>query len=228
MKRFILSLLILSSLSSFGQATKASQDFGIWTTINLEKKLSERFSIIFTEEFRLRENASRINLFYSDLGVEYRPAKILKIALSYRNIQKSLIDGTYSYRHRIQLDITLKKKFGNFAVSYRQRLQREQRDVYNSENGQLVEWYSRNKFTVKLDLDKPLKPYVAAEFRYQIRNARMVESDDTWHRARYIVGLDYRLNDKSTFGLFYLMQNEFNVKTPQSIYIVGVEFSYSF
>lgn len=228
MKRFILSLLILSSLSSFGQATKASQDFGIWTTINLEKKLSERFSIIITEEFRLRENVSRINLFYSELGVEFRPAKILKFALSYRNTQKNQIDGTYRYRHRFMFDITLKKKFGNFAVSYRNRLQREQRDVYNSENGQLVEWYSRSKFTVKYDLDKPLKPYVAAEFRYQIRNARMVESDNTWHRARFIGGLDYKLNDKSTFGLYYLVQNEFNVKTPQSIYIVGLEFSYSF
>lgn len=228
MKRFILSLIILSSLSSFGQATKASQDFGIWTTVNLEKKLSERFSIMFTEEFRLRENATRINLFYSELGVEYRPAKMLKIAFSYRNTQKNRIDGTYSYRHRIQLDITLKKKFGNFAISYRQRLQREQRDVYNSENGQLAEWYSRSKFTVKYDMDKPLKPYVAAEFRYQIRDARMVESDDTWHRARFIGGLDYKLNEKSTVGLYYLMQNEFNVKTPQSIYIVGAEFSYAF
>ncbi|MCE3280475.1 MAG: hypothetical protein K0S44_2666 [Bacteroidetes bacterium] len=228
MKRFILSLLILSSLTSFGQATKASQDFGIWATVNLEKKLSEKFSIMFTEEFRLRDNATRINLFYSDLGVEFRPAKIIKFALSYRNIQKNLIDGTYSYRHRIQLDITLKKKFGNFAVSYRQRLQREQRDVYNSENGQLAEWYSRNKITVKYDMDKPLKPYVAVELRYQIQNYRLVESDNTWHRARYIAGLDYKLNDKSTVGLYYLMQNEFNVKTPQSIYIVGVEYSYSF
>lgn len=228
MKKVFIFFLVCTCSSLFGQATKPSQDAGLWTTINVEKKFNEKFSLFLTEEFRLRENFTRVNLFYTDIGAEVRPAKFLKLALSYRNIQKNLIDGTYGFRHRIMLDITLKKKFGNFALSYRQRLQREVRSPYTSEDGMLPEWYSRNKFTVKYDMDKPLTPYIAAELRYQLVNHRMVESDGTWHRIRYILGADYKVNDRSTFGLYGLMQNEFNVKSPQSIYILGLEYSYSF
>jgi hypothetical protein len=161
------------------------------------------------------------------LGAEYRPAKFLKAALAYRLIEKNQFDGTYSFRHRIMLDITLKKKVGKFALSYRNRLQREIRNINTSESGILPEWYSRNKFTVKYDLGKAITPYVSAEFRYQIVNPRARESDGTWHRNRYAAGIDYKRNDRNTFGLYYLIQNEYNVSAPQNLYIIGIEYSLS-
>jgi hypothetical protein len=228
MKKLIICLLILNVTAVFAQATKPEQDAGLWATLNVEKKFKEKYSVFYTQEFRLRENFSRVNLFYSEIGLEARPAKFLKVALSYRNIQKNQPDGSYNFRHRFQLDITLKKKFGNFELAYRQRLQRELRDVYSSDKGMLPEWYSRNKFTLKYDFDKPIQPYIAVELRYQISDPRRMDSDGTWHRIRYIGGFDYKVNDKNKLGLYYLVQNEFNVVTPQSIYIVGVEYSYSF
>lgn len=225
MKRIIFLFMILCfALNGFSQATS---DAGLWTTFNVDKKLRKDFSIFATEEFRLRDNFSRVNLFYTDLGFELRPAKFLKVALAYRLIEKNLDDGSYSYRHRIMLDITLKKKFGDFAFSYRQRLQREIRNIYTSEDGILPEWYSRNKFTIKYDFGKPVTPYIAAEFRYQILNPRALESDGTWHRSRYIAGIDYKRNDKSTFGLYYMIQNEYNVSAPQNQYIIGLEYTLS-
>jgi hypothetical protein len=86
---------------------------------------------------------------------------------------------------------------------------------------------SRNKFTVKLDLDKPVQPYIGAEFRYQISNPRAMESDGLWHRSRYVAGIDYKKSDKHTFGLYYLVQQEYNVSAPQNLYIVGIEYSLS-
>jgi hypothetical protein len=225
MKKLVFLLIALGAMPDvFGQATN---DAGLWTTFNLDKKLNDKFSIFATEEFRLRENFSRVNLFYTDLGVEYRPVKVLKVALSYRLIEKNLDDDSYSYRHRFMLDITLKKKFGKFVLSYRQRLQREVRNINSSSDGFMPEWYSRNKFTVKLDLDKKITPYIAAEFRYQIVNPRAVEINGLWHRNRYSAGLDYKVNDKNAFGLYYLVQQEYNVSAPQNLYIVGIEYSLS-
>jgi hypothetical protein len=225
MKKIVL-LIIMFGLT-YGLVAQTTNDAGLWATFNIEKKLNEKISLFATEEFRLRENFTRVNLFYTDLGVEYRPAKVLKVALAYRLIEKNLIDDSYSYRHRLMLDITLKKKFDKFVLSYRHRLQREVRNIYTSEDGFLPEWYSRNKFTVKYDTDKAIVPYIAAEFRYQIRNPRQVESDGLWHRNRYFAGLDYKVNDKSTFGLYYLVQQEYNVSAPQNLYIVGIEYSLS-
>lgn len=224
MKRIAIAFFILFGLSSksFAQAT---DDAGLWCTFNLEKNLTQNFSLFLTEEYRVRENFSQTNLFYTDLGLSYKPADFIKISLSYRCVEKFVEDNAISFRHRGMLDIALKRKFGNFAVSYRQRIQAEVRNVYSSEIGNLPEWYSRNKFQIKYDFDKPVTPYIATELRYQINNPRAVESDKTWHRVRYFVGLDYKKNDRNTFGVFYMLQREWNVSAPQNLYILGLEYT---
>lgn len=208
--------------SAFAQSTN---DAGLWTTLNIQKDLKKSVSVFLTEECRLRENFSRLNLFYTDLGVAVRPLKFLKVSLAYRMINKFVDDNTFSYRHRLMLDITVKKKAGQFSLSYRHRLQSEVRNIYSSADGSVPEWYSRSKFELKYDNDRPVRPYIAAEFRYQINDPRNVESDKTLHRQRYIVGLDYKKNDRDTFGIYYLIQNEFNVSAPENIYIVGLEYT---
>jgi hypothetical protein len=221
----IFSLTLLFSTLSTALFSQVVNDAGLWATFNLNKQLNNKFSLFITEEFRLRENFSRVNLFYTDMGFEYRPAKFLRIAPSYRIIQKGQLDGSYSYRHRISLDIVLRKKFDMIILSYRHRLQREVRDIRSSEDGFLPEWYSRSKVTMKFDLGKKISPYISAEYRYQIRNPRMVENDGLWHRQRYIAGFDYEVNKKNILGLYYLIQREFNVSSPQGLYIIGLEYT---
>ncbi len=227
MKR--ITLLVLLSLGfvshSFAQATN---DAGLWTTLNVEKNFNKKFGVFLTEEYRMRENFSAINLFYTDLGIMFKPTDFLKISLAYRCIEKFQEENTVSFRHRAMLDISVKKKFGTIAFSYRQRIQAEVRNVYSSEIGNLPEWYSRNKFQLKYDLDKPVTPYIACELRYQINNPRMVESNGLWSRARYFVGLDYKRNDRTTFGAFYMVQREWNVSAPQNLYILGLECTLTF
>ena len=221
---FLFSILICTNIASFAQT---SNDAGLWATFNVDKKINKKFGVFATEEYRARENFTRSNLFYTDLGVSYKPLDFLKISLAYRCIEKFQLDNSISFRHRGMLDITVKKKYGKFGLSYRQRIQAEVRNVYSSDNGALPEWYSRNKFEIKYDLNKPITPYIAAEFRYQINNPRSVESNKTWHRDRYFIGLDYKKSNKHSFGLYYMVQREYNVSAPQDLYIVGLEYSLS-
>src|ERR1035437_197110 len=203
-------------------------DAGSWNTFNVEYGINSKFTVLFTEECRVKENFSRLNLFYTNLGVEYKVTKYFKAALVYRFIDKYQDDNTFSYRHRLMLDLTLKNKFGKFGLSYRQRLQAEEKDIYSSDAGRINEWYSRNKFAVKYDLNKPYTPYVSVELRYQLHNPRKLESEQTWHRVRYVAGIDYTLNDKNTVGVYYLIQKECNVLDPQDEYIVGLEYTLAF
>ncbi len=222
-----IALLFFIAFITTHSIAQTSNDAGLWATFNINKKLSKKIGVFITEEYRARENFTRNNLLYTDLGVSFKPLDFLKVSLAYRCIEKFQLDKTISFRHRGMLDITLKKKFGAFGLSYRQRIQAEVRNVYSSDNGSLPEWYSRNKFEVKYDLNKPITPYLAAEFRYQINNPRSAESDNTWHRDRYFVGLDYKRNDKNAFGLYYMIQREYNVSAPQDLFILGVEYSLS-
>ena len=202
-------------------------DAGSWNTFNVEKKINSGFTALFTEECRIKENFSRINLFYTNLGIEYKAIKNFKAALVYRWIDKYQEENVFSYRHRLMLDLTYRKKIGNFISSYRQRLQIEERDIYSSDKGKNPEWYSRNKFGVKYDMDKRCIPFASVEFRYQFHDPRKKESDRTWHRDRYAFGAEYKINGKNTFSAYYLIQREYNVLSPQNLYIVGLEYTLS-
>lgn len=205
---------------------QATNDAGLWCTFNLDKKISSNLKVFLTEEYRLRENFTMNNLFYTDIGVSYKPYDFLKVSLAYRNIQKFQVDNSISIRHRAMIDILFKKKIGDFDCSYRQRVQAEVRDVNSSEIGAIPEWYSRSKFQIKYDLDKSITPYIATEFRYQISNPRALESNNIWSRNRYFVGVDYKKNNQNTFGLYYMIQQEYDVTAPNNLYIIGLEYSY--
>ena len=154
-------------------------------------------------------------------------AKNFKAALVYRWIDKFQDDNTFSYRHRLMLDLTVKHKFGNLTLSYRNRTQAEERDIYSSDKGAIPEWYSRNKIGVKYDIGARYTPFASAEFRYQLHDLRNIESEGTWHRNRYALGAEYKINNKNTFAAYYLVQHEYNVLTPQNLYIVGLEYTLS-
>ena len=121
MKKLAFIFLVAFSSSSFSQTIN---DAGLWTTFSVEKKLKKKTSVFITEEFRLRENFTRLNLFYTDFGFAVKPFSALKVAFVYRSIQKFVDDNTFSYRHRLMLDITMKKKFDKFSISYRNQVKR--------------------------------------------------------------------------------------------------------
>jgi dTDP-4-dehydrorhamnose 3,5-epimerase-like enzyme len=110
-------------------------------------------------------------------------------------------------------------------VSYRHRLQAEKRNIYVSERGYFTEWYSRNKFSLKYNLNQSFAPYTYIELRYQIHDQRKLESESQLHRVRYATGVDYKIDNKNTFGIYYLIQREWNVLTPNNLYILGLEYS---
>lgn len=205
---------------------QTAPDAGLWTTATFECSLNSKFGFFVTEEMRLKENFSRLNLFYTNVGLEYKINKNLKTSLAYRTTQKFLPDNLFSFRHRLQWDVVTKTSPGNFELSYRHRLQTDVRNFYSSDKGSVPEWYSRSKFQVKYNISKQWAPYFSVELRYQIFDPRDPESDQVWHRIRYQGGIDFKLNSRNYLGVYYLIQNEFDIIDPERIYIVGLEYTF--
>lgn len=222
-----LSFLLLPLLLIQDVKAQAYPDAGMWTTLNADIALNSKYTLLLTQEWRMRENYSRLNLFYTNIGVE-RKISAVKMAFVYRCIQKFQDDNTFSFRHRLMWDASVKKKFGKLEFGYRHRLQAEKRDIYTSRNGRVAEWYSRSKFSVEYDTEKRIFPNAAVELRYQILDRRNRETDLMWHRVRYQAGMDYKLNERSKLGLYYLIQREFNSAEPESLYVTGLEYSMEF
>lgn len=224
-----LTAVVLFFSFSFSGNTVMAQDtpgLGSWTTATLEYGLNKRWSGFVSEEFRLKEDFSRLNLFYTCVGFEYKITKNIKSSLAYRFTQKFKQDNFFSFRHRVQWDVTVKKGFGKFDLSYRHRLQSEVKDVYSSDIGRLPDWFSRSKFQVKYDTDKPYTPYFSVELRYQIQDHQNPVSNLYWHRIRYQGGLDYKLNSRNNLGLYYLLQDEFDTEDPARVYVIGLEYTF--
>lgn len=125
------------------------------------------------------------------------------------------------------LDVILKKKFQKLILSERIRYQIEVQDLYTSKKGKLAEQFLRFKTDLKYSINEKITPYISCELRYQIRSPR---GDGTvfnngFHRVRNVAGFEYQLNKKNAVNLYYLMQTEFNISTPESIYILGIAYS---
>lgn len=219
----------MGSLFSLRFHAQVENDAGLWSTFTLQKKINKKISVVIDQEFRLRENFQRINLFYTNIGIDYKLNKYFKISPSYRAIQKIRFNTTLSHRHRLSLDATLKKKFKNITLAERVRYQIEVQDFLTSTKGKLPEQFLRFKTDIKYDLNTKITPFFSCELRYQIRSWRGSDMiyNHRFHRIRNIVGADYQLNDAHTFTIYYLIQNEFNIKDLENIYILGLAYTIS-
>lgn len=226
-KKFIciFGALFLIGNISFGQQ---KNDAGMWNTLSFQYALSKKTNIVVDEELRLKENYQRINLFYTNVGISYKLNKFIKIDPTYRFIQKLRLEGSYSFRHRFMLDVTAKKKIRNFTLSERIRYQIEVADYNTSKKGKLAEQFLRFKTDLKYALNKKISPYISCELRYQIRSPKGDDPqyDGEFHRIRNVLGVEYQFNKKNSVNLYYLIQSEFNISSPESIYILGIGYSF--
>lgn len=225
--KLLLTCFVLFNHYSYGQFAPSYEDAGMWNTFSADYALTKKTSAVFTQELRLNENYSRLNLLYTNIGLERNINKHIKTALVYRFINKLNDENYFDFRHRLMWDITAKQKIKRFTFAYRHRLQVEYRNIYTSETGFVPEWYSRHKVDIAYQLNKKLSPYFSAETRYQLFDPRRVISQDQWHRIRLQAGFDYKLNKFSKVGMYYLVQRVFNVANIENIYITGLEYSIS-
>ncbi len=221
---FFLSGFMLYFFTSHAQR---SNDAGMWNTLTIQHSFTKKVNLVIDQEFRLRENYQRINLFYTNIGIDYKYSKFLKISPTYRAIQKKRLDGTYSHRHRLMLDVTLKKKLKKVTLSERIRYQAEVQDFYTSRKGKLVEQFLRFKTDVKYAATDKITPYYSIEFRYQIHAPRGDGPlyDNGFRRVRNVLGMEYEINKKNSVNVYYLYQTEFTISTPETIFILGIGYT---
>jgi len=222
-KNKILYCTILN-LFLLGLVHAQNNDMQLWTTISLEKKITKTFSLNYAEEVRFNENISEVGQFFSDIGGTYKINKAWRISANYRFTNKRQLDDSYSKRHRYYVDLSYRKKFDKIVIMFRTRFQSQYSDIYSSYTGIIPDYYSRNKLTLKPDLDKKYSPYISAEMFYQLNNPEGNNLDN----MRYTGGIEYKFNKKASLDLFYMIQQEYNVAKPQRDFVVGIGYNINF
>ncbi len=217
--------LIFLFISFFALAAKAQvNDAGLWTSVNLEKEITKKLSVSLSEEVRMNENISEVGTIFTDFGINYKVNKYIRLGAYYRYINKRQVDDSYSERHRYYFDLTLRGKYRLFTLSFRTRFQSQYADIYSSPEGKTAENYSRNKLSLKYDLNKKIGFFASYEIYTPLRSYDQVFKDNT----RYNFGLEYSFNKMHSIDLSYLIQQESNVKKPWTDYIICLGYNFGF
>lgn len=225
MKKLIAAALLICSGANF--LTAQTQDFGMWNTISVNKELTKKLTLGVDQEVRFRDNLSTLNLVYTNVGLTYKFTDYFKFSAVYRFIDKHKDDLSWGVRHRVYFDAAVKVKPGNFNFSYRARYQVEWRGAgYEAIHGNVPEIYFRNLFKLGYKVGESLEPYLGSEIRFQINNPR-IPYHNGFDRTRFIGGLNYEVNKHHTFGVYFLLQKEFNVIDPETLNILGIEYTFN-
>jgi hypothetical protein len=222
-KHFWIALLSGIFFVSIAQAQQ--NDFGIWAGVSISHKFTQRLSGTVEEQIRLNQNATAIDQYFTDLSLEYSLSKKFKFAFGYRFIN-NFQQTYYSKRHRIYADLSYKTKFSMLQFILRTRLQEQQKDIYSSETGYIPAWYSRNKITTKLDLNRKYTPYASAEMMYLIKAPNVsINYIEKW---RYCFGVEYDFNRMHSLDFYYLIQRDRMINEPITLYAFSINYKFTF
>lgn len=216
----LLFFLVLAGNSVLSQVNDAQ----LWLSVNLEKKLTTDLTVDFTEEVRMDENMTEVGTIYSNLGVSYRPWKRFKVGAFYRFTLKRRLDDTYERLNGWYVEGSYREKIKPLALALRLRYQSRYAESFTSEKAEIPKNYFRTKLTVKYDLQKKFEPYIYAETFFRTGVPASVSFD----QFRLCAGIEYSFNRMHMIDLHYLLCREYNDANPETDYVIGVGYYFSF
>ena len=246
-KAFYLLALMMVLLSLLAQ----SDDFGVWTSIGAEKKISKKLSVGMEAELRTRDDVSTLDRWSVGVDAQYKLTKWLKVSAGYSFLDDNNEKITYKetngmpnklaeywgVRHRFNVSLTGSYKFGDWQVSLRERWQYTYRpektiderwDFDDDEyDGKPKTYKGRGKNVLRSRL----------QLSYDIPNSHFepyasVEMFNGWsvQKTRYTAGVDWKITKKHEVGLYYLYQSvhDDDDDNEPNRHVVGVEYKFKF
>ena len=245
MKKTIIMLMILLPIGVRAQ----SDEFGTWTSVSLDKKLSKQFSLGTELELRTGNNLKNIDRWSAGISVDYRLAKWLKASAGYTYLYDyhpeaytyqddgDLNKRTMTYfgsRHRLSVSLTASKDFGKLNVSLRERWQYTYRPEQENmrmdyQHADLGYSYSvrgkatniwRNKLQLKYKTTGLLQPYLYGE---------TYVSGTGFDKLRLSLGTDLKLSKRSSLNVGYVYQKVYdNVDEEGNKHVLSIGYKYIF
>ena len=136
------TLLLLLSVWTVSPIFAQHDDFGIWTSVGVDKKLTKQWSVEAGVEFRSAENLQTVSRWGGSLGVNYKLNGFLKLGAGYaylydQNAMETKVNLTkngkvngynvdrafWQGKHRAYFDMVGSFKTGRWKFSLRERYQ---------------------------------------------------------------------------------------------------------
>ena len=226
-RHFLIKIIAVLLVSIYYDIPGYSQteDFQLWSDIKLEVKIFKKISVEIEEEIRLTGNISKIEDYFTDVGISYNFWDNFTFGGYYRFVRRNELDNRISNIHRYYFDLKYDKRIKRYELSVRTRYQSRYKNISSDDVGYKPENHNRNKFSLAYDIYRsPLKPEVWFEVYYQLNNP----DGNKFDKIRFAPELGYRINNHIRVNVYYMIEKEFNVKNPATNYILGTGFLYKF
>lgn len=229
-KQLILNLLLLNTVlfSSLNYAQSGDKDWASWSTIGVEYELNNRWSFGLEEQFRLKENFSEVDNFFTQISAEYKVFKNFKIGVGARYIRNNDNTGNiqgYENYFRFQIDAMYKHEINNFKIGYRLRYQNKNELGVSYDEGD----YANQNIRFKTSLEYNFKKWkLDPKFSAEVFNKFQEGDDNGFNKYRLTLGTDYKIKNFGKLGVFYRFEKELNVDFPDTTNILGLKYTYSF
>lgn len=215
--KYLIIIILINGLSCKLYSQK--QDFGLWTGIEVENKLSKRFDLAMELGNRWKDNLAQRDESFASVGISWSK-KAWSFATNYRFANEKNKDN-YNLAHRFYLQGKYDFEFNRFSLSNRSRIQMQYKNINRSENGKLPESLFRNRLSLDYNIKGiPLKPEISYEFFYKINNYATKQIE----KSRFILGLGYKINKDNQVGLSFITQKTVNQPNPSKKYILGIDY----
>lgn len=221
-------LVSLFTLFVLNPAKAQEEDAALWTGLTLEKKLTQSFALNLSQEVRWHDNIREIKTVFTDLGADFNITPNVRITANYRFINKRKKEDYFIQRHRYYSDFIIKKKLSKrWSISNRIRYQIE-KNFYDGGEDDVAEHDLREMLLLRYKTERKVKPYLGGEIFYRIPTSGLFDLTGSFNQYRIRTGFDYAINIHHNIDLFYMIKKDINVRTPDSEYVIGANYKFSF
>ena len=211
-------LLFCSTFLFFWMSAQDQNDFESWTSVGIEKKLFDKtLTLSLSEQVRLENNSSNMDLFFTQLGIKYQFFKNWSIAFGYRLMRENEGNKDLSKHSRWHTDLSFKHKMNRFGISYRFRFQQKSSISENYLPINKMRFRLKTSYNIK---DWKWDPYFTSELfhiqkRISIENyvpsvAQSNFSIVGFEKIRFSFGTSKKVKNLGKLNLFYRFEHEFN------------------
>jgi len=212
--------------------TSTQNEWGLWNSVDLQKKWENGIAVELEQETRLRDNFTATDKFMTTLGLSYKCFSFLKAGATYSMINynhpgKTSTDNVayWEMRRRYSLYLVGDYSFKRFNLSLKERYQSTYRvGVEETSTRANPKALLRSKLTVAYNVKGlSLEPYVYCELQHSLNapsgNNGLVET-------RYAAGLDYKFDDGISLNCGYIFDIDKEELVNTSVMFFGIGYSF--
>lgn len=243
-KKYLCTIILVAAAAAQLQAQ--SDDFGVWTSAEVKKKITNRLDGTVEGELRTQDGLRTIERWTVSPTLSYRLLPYLKADIGYSYIHKQVearttkkgnyIPAYWSPRHRFTASLIGSYTWNRLEFSLRERYQytyRESLSVakYDGDDGsqkanEEIEATAKNVLRSRLQVawkirKSPLTPYASYELYNNITEGWTAEKN------RWTIGTEWKINKAHLLDVFYRYQAKADDDEANG-HIIGVGYKFKF